>query len=218
MKSVALIILALFIDGIQAGLSAAVFILTAFPGTIGGAAAGCAAGAAVAGDIGCSFGGFLLGLLGSIPLINGALAVATMPVGVILGFAISICVSMTFGAGLVMLLILTGMFYPKYLSGGITELIPGVNCMPFWTALTLASVIRKYGDEKKKLLLPQSLLGQAASGIIATKQQTMSLARERMPNTFIPPQEKARGREENESDPYKGAANQTLRDIRPRHI
>jgi hypothetical protein len=149
MKAAALIMLALLIDGIQAGMSAAIFILSAFPGTFGGAAAGCAAGNAVAGQVGCSIGGFLLGLVGSIPLINGVLATVTMPVGVILGFAISVCLSLTLGAGLIMLLIIYGMFYPKYLMpGGISELIPGFDLIPGWTALTILCVLRKIRDEK----------------------------------------------------------------------
>jgi hypothetical protein len=149
MKAAALIMLALFIDGIQAGMSAAIFILSAFPGTFGGAAAGCAAGNAVAGEIGCSIGGFLLGLVGSVPLINGVLATVTMPVGIILGFAISVCLSLTLGAGLIMLLIIYGMFYPKYLMpGGISELIPGFDLVPGWTALTILCVLRKVKDEK----------------------------------------------------------------------
>jgi hypothetical protein len=174
MKGAALITLALLIDGMQAAFSAGVLILSAFPGTFGGAAAGCVAGNAVAGSIGCDIGGFLLGLVGSIPLINGLLSTVTMPVGAILGFAISACLSLTFGAGLITLLIFTGMFYPKYLSGGIAELIPGINCIPFWTALTISSVMRKSADDKKQLLSSSSTLGRAASNIVSSKQPSIN--------------------------------------------
>ena len=121
-------------------------------------------------------------------------------------------------------------FYPKYfLPGGITELIPGIDCLPLWTAITIASVIKKYADDKKanitvtagvvrKIVSPKSTLGKMASGVIGMKQKTMDISRNEDPKRFAPLQEEAKRREENETDPYKRQANQLLRDIRPRHI
>jgi hypothetical protein len=172
MKSAALIVFALFIDGAQAALSAGLFVISAFPGTFGGGALGCAGGAAVAGDIGCAIGGFLLGVFGSIPLINGALAVVTVPVGVMLGFAVSICLAVTLGAGLITLLIFNGMFYPKYLlPGGISEFIPGVSLIPAWTAIVIFSALQKNKDEKLALL-EQAARPEAGSENSSVRMQT----------------------------------------------
>jgi hypothetical protein len=149
MKGAALIVFALFIDGVQAAISASLVVVAAFPGTIAGSAAGCWAGSKILGDVGCAVGGFVLGLLGSIPVINGALAVVSEPIGLMLGFAIGVCISCTFGAALVLLLLFNGTFYPKYLApGGIVELIPGFEVLPSWTAMTVACVLQKNKDVK----------------------------------------------------------------------
>ncbi len=142
MKSVILVLFALFIDGIQAALSGAILVITAFPGTFFGAAAGCVVGKSLLGEFGCSVGGFILGVLGSIPFVNGVLDVATVPIGLMLGFVFSICISCTLGVGLVTLLMFNNMFYPKYLlPGGITEILPGFGMLPTWTAITILSSI-----------------------------------------------------------------------------
>lgn len=146
MKSAALILLALFIDGIQAAITASLTLITAFPGTVGGATVGCLLGNNFFGGLGCSIGGFVLGLLGSV---GDVLAPLTEPVGLMLAFAINFCLSATLGAGLVMFLIICGMYYPKYLlPGGISEIIPGLDIFPGWTALTILCVLRKIKDEK----------------------------------------------------------------------
>lgn len=142
MKSVVLVLFALFIDGVQAALSGAILVISAFPGTFFGAAAGCIVGKSLLGDFGCSVGGFILGVLGSIPFVNGILDVATVPIGLMLGFVLSICISSTLGVALIALLIFNNMFYPKYLlPGGITEILPGFGMLPTWTAVTILSSI-----------------------------------------------------------------------------
>ena len=149
MKGTAFIVLALFIDGVQAALSAAVLVMSAFPGTILGAAAGCLAGQSVAGGVGCQFGRFIFGLLGSSPFVIGLLDVATVPIGAILGFVVSICISATLGLFLIALLGFNAMFYPKYiLTGGIVELLPGFSILPSWTAMTVACVLQKNKDDQ----------------------------------------------------------------------
>lgn len=141
MKNAAFIMLALFIDGVQAAISTSLAVITAFPGTIGGGAAGCLAGNYIAGSVGC----FVLGLAGGLfgTLLDAA-AVVTEPVGIVLGFAVTICFSCTFGVALVFLLGMNGMFYPKYVfSGGITEVLPGFSIIPGWTAMTILCVLKK---------------------------------------------------------------------------
>lgn len=150
MKGAALIMFALFIDGIQAALSASLAVIAAFPGTLGGGTLGCLAGNYIAGNIGC----FVLGLAGGLfGTALDAAAILTEPVGIALGFVLSICISCTFGFALVLLLGLNGMFYPKYLlPGAITEIIPGFSVLPTWFALTLACLAEKKKQEAKILL------------------------------------------------------------------
>lgn len=74
--------------------------------------------------------------------------IAGMPVGVGLGMGINFCLSATFGAGFIMLLIFNKMFYPKYiLPGGIAEIFPGFSILPTWTAITILSILQKRKDE-----------------------------------------------------------------------
>jgi hypothetical protein len=161
MKAAAFIMLALFIDGIQAAVSASLALIAAFPGTVGGAAAGCAVGNGFFGSWGCTIGGFIFGLLGTS---LDVLAPVTEPIGLAIGFAVSICLSMTFGAGLIMLLLLNGMYYPKFLlPGGIAELIPGFDLIPSWTAMTILCVLQKSKEESGLLGGVASVAAAAAS-------------------------------------------------------
>lgn len=86
--------------------------------------------------------------LGLIPFIG----VVVGPIGIVLGFVISTCLSLVAGAALVTLLLLNGMFYPRFLlPGGITELIPGLNLLPTWTTVAILSVIQKNKEEGGKV-------------------------------------------------------------------
>lgn len=144
MKAAAFIVLALFVDGVQAAITASVAVIAAFPGTVGGGALGCAAGAAL-GTWGCAVGGFVLGILGSA---TDVAAVVTEPIGLIIGFAISICLSATLGAGLITLLIFNNMYYPKWiLPSGIAEFVPGFDLIPGWTAMVILCLVQKKKDE-----------------------------------------------------------------------
>lgn len=145
MKAAAFIVFALFIDGVQAALSASLAVVAAFPGTIAGGAAGCLAGNYLLGDWGCT----ILGIAGSLfgTLLDGA-AIVTEPVGIMIGFAISFCISATFGAALVALLIFNGFYYPKWmLPTGIAELIPGFDLIPTWTAMVILCIWQKKREE-----------------------------------------------------------------------
>ena len=111
-----LILLALFIDGLQALLSVGFFTMGA----------------------------------GISAATLGAAAVVAVPVGIGLGFLTDVCVSVTFGAGLLFLLKYNDMFYPAYaFGGGLGELIPGLDILPGWTAMTVLSAIRKSREENE---------------------------------------------------------------------
>lgn len=173
MKGMPLIVFALFLDGLQALISlslAGVFSATAMasPVVVGasGAVLGCVVGGlgglviavvtseTVVGFFGglaitassCAGVGTLLWGVGS--AVGGAVGTALVPMGIIFGFAVDICLSATMGAGLIMLLIFNGMFYPKVLlPGGISEIIPGFGLLPTWTAITIFSLLRKKKEE-----------------------------------------------------------------------
>lgn len=84
---------------------------------------------------------------GALPVIGPALASVSVPAGILLGFALSFAISITFGAGILTLLALNDMFYPRYLVSSFGEIMPAINNLPFWTALVLLSVFRKSREE-----------------------------------------------------------------------
>ena len=140
-RGVLIILFALFIDGLQAGVSAGFLMLGSFAGTIGGAAAGAAAcqgaGTLVAGA--CAT---VAGAAGT--LVNAHLAVIGVPLAVGFGIAVNICISLTMGSELIMLLALNGMFNARYVVGVfIGEAIPGLDNLPGWTFLAIKSVLKK---------------------------------------------------------------------------
>jgi hypothetical protein len=148
-KSTLLIMFALIIDGLQALIGLGVSVIAAFPGTVGGAVGGCVAGQQVAGSLGCSIGGFVLGILGTVLPINGLLTPATIPLGMAIGFTIDVCLSLTLGSGLIFVLFMFGMFYPKYVwSGSIAEFLPGFDILPGWTAMVVLSILEKSKEER----------------------------------------------------------------------
>lgn len=121
---------ALVIDGFTFLVSLALSVVAAAPGTFGG----CAVGAAVAGKAGCA----VLGLLGSFPIINGALATFTEPVGIVLGITITICINCTLGSILILFLIFARIFDGKTVVGClIGEALPGVSMLPLWTGMVI---------------------------------------------------------------------------------
>jgi len=135
-------ILALCIDGFQFLISLALSVITLMPGTIGG----CAFGAYYAGEVGCA----VLGLIGSIPVVNGVLALAAAPIGMALGFAISICISFTLGAMLILFLLLAGFLDKKAVLFCFTmEVLPGFSMLPAWTGFVMRCA---YVNEKEKLV------------------------------------------------------------------
>ncbi|HVZ76016.1 MAG TPA: hypothetical protein VG934_01955 [Candidatus Paceibacterota bacterium] len=179
-----LILLALFIDLVQAGISMAIFAIASAPGTALGGAGGAIAGAKLCGVAGsflsglcATAGGFVFGLLGS--TLNPILLPFTEPVGAAAGFAIDICLSATLGSFLiVMVYIFVGKVPVSRLFFGLGEIIPGINNLPFWTAFVIFCLIKKEAQEGKGALgvaaritlagtSPGNLLGAAAAGIQA---------------------------------------------------
>jgi hypothetical protein len=142
-----LIVIALLIDALQMIVDIAIFVVfTVAPGTIAGAAGGgalCGKACAVA-------GGAAGAVADLIPFTHGILTNVSEPIGIALGFGLNICLSLTFGAGLILLLILFRMFYPMYVFGGsIFELLPGFDILPGWTAMVVSCIMRKKREEAR---------------------------------------------------------------------
>lgn len=160
-KGIIFILLGLFIDGFQAFMSFALLGIASIPGPIGG----CLLGSKVAGQLGC----LVLGGIGSIPIVNGFFASATIPIGIAMGIAVSFCLSVTLGTFMVSLMAFNGILYPKYLIWGGGELIPGLDIIPFWTLLAILCALKKKSEEKDGLL-------SAAAGLVTAAASPQSAA------------------------------------------
>lgn len=165
-----LILVALFIDGTQAMLQAALFVVfTAIPATTVGAAGG----AAACGTACAAVGGGVGAVLDLIPFTHAAATATLEPLGIAAGFALDICLSATLGAGLILLLAYNEMLYLKPVAfGGIAELLPGFSLLPGWTALTISCIIMKAREEgtdgSALSILGSKLAGGTVFGGIAT--------------------------------------------------
>lgn len=215
-RNTGLILVALFIDGIQAAISWGIATIAAFPGTVAGGAAGCAAGDAVAGQIGCWVGGTVLGILGTTG--NVLLAPFTIPVGIALGLAINITLSIVLGYGfLFSLLFIFGLKPYKRMWWSGVELVPGINNIPCWTAFTLSCIWAetKSKSGKKGVLGLAGIAALPAGGIMAVKHNAQGMLGGPQ-NSVARPQS---GREligmSREMAPENEPAKQTMRDIRP---
>jgi len=182
MKALFLILFALFIDGLQALISLGLFVIASSGGTVAGGAVGCAAGNYVAGQIGCWLGGGVLGIFGS--LANAFLAPVLVPIGIVLAFAVNICLSVVLGGMLTALLWHFKMLYVGYLPGYLAEIMPGVGVLPFWTGFVVASILRKKAEDTAtsmglgavtSLLSPKSALNTAAASIMGMRGATRTL-------------------------------------------
>ena len=182
MRGWLLILIAVFIDALQAAVDFMFTALGMFSGTAGGGALGCWLGTKIAGSTGCYFLGAVGAAAGS--LANPALSSVGIPMGIMLGFAVNFCISATLGAGFVALLWMLGYYHPGITFGGaIAELLPGVDCLPGWTAMAALCVLKKRASEKKasgasavaSLFSPTSLLGGVVGGVVATHQTTLRM-------------------------------------------
>ena len=183
-RNTLLISFAILIDLLQAGISAGLFAVGAFPGTVAGGAAGCALGTYYAGSVGCVVVGSIAGFVGTA---GNVVAAATLPIAIALGFAVNFCLDVTLGTILVMWLMWEGMYYPRYGIGGfIAELMPGLSDLPAWTVMTILSVVRKSAEEGKlrgtpaaslTKMMSSGLAGAGVSLVTSIKQGNMETAR-----------------------------------------
>lgn len=178
LKSGALLVFAVLIDLMQAGISAGFLLLGTMLGTTGGAVGGAIFGQNVcswAGEtvaswcmgVGAAAGGFF-GSAANVPL-----AAVGVPLGIGLGFAASVCISFTFGLLLIIFLWRSGMFYPSYvLTVFVGEAIPGIDIVPGWTLLVIRSIMTKSAKEKKGV---GGMVAGAALTVIAPGAGTATL-------------------------------------------
>lgn len=136
MKYFPLILLALFIDGLQALLMlffVALEAVTPVGGGIGAAGLCYSAGSGVLTALQCAVVG------------AGASAFA-----VPLGMVVDVGMSVIFGGGLILLLAWLGMFYPGTMLGTfLGESIPFLDILPGWTLMTWRCIHRKNKADKK---------------------------------------------------------------------
>lgn len=101
-----------------------------------------------------------LGAAPAATIVGAVITPVTAPLGIILGLAVSWCINVTFGAGLLMLMAyydMWGVSYWKYLFPGIgLEIIPGFDALPFWVAMVILCIIQQSKEE------PGTVLGQVA--------------------------------------------------------
>ncbi len=203
-----------FIDFLQATIS---FLLGGFLGTIGGAlgtAMWCNSnlpdwqwvqGACVA--VGGAAGTFANPIL--------------VPIGIGLGFIINICLSLTMGAGLIFALmqVCGWKSVQKYLMPSfIGDTIPGINNLPFWTFLAIASSWDHAKQEGKLGVVGQAigLAIQPTRAIMNMKEETMNIAQKA--GVFRPEQQNRVSQEDAIGSMQKkvNESRAPMRDIRPK--
>ncbi len=154
MKTVFYLFIALVLDVIPALLGLAIFLITAFPGTFGGALIGCAAGNAVAGELGCQVGGWVLGILGTLPIVNTEIAFFTAPIGAVISIVLIGCLNILALAAVLILVLYGRMFYLPYFFMGSIKIVPFINLFPWWTTVMWLSIRRKEkGKEEAKVYI-----------------------------------------------------------------
>ncbi len=90
-------------------------------------------------------------------------------VGLMIGIPLAVCINITMGSGLVLLLVNNGMFHPRFGPMGIVAgAIPGLDSLPIWLALVIAGVIHKMAEEES------GIMGSVAK--IASSANKFSLA------------------------------------------
>ncbi|HEV8666377.1 MAG TPA: hypothetical protein VN665_00830 [Candidatus Paceibacterota bacterium] len=187
LRGIFLITFAVCIDLIQLALGWITFAigvglqaLTPFGGALAGAAAGGYACFSTSGGIiqgiadasKCVAAGGALGALAS---------TFGIPFGSMLGLMLDICISLTLGSGLIFLLAISGMFYPKYVwTGGIFEMMPGFDILPGWTVMVILCLLQKKKEEElligkastnlATMVAPDKALGTAFKGLKTVAQ------------------------------------------------
>jgi hypothetical protein len=94
-----------------------------------------------------------------VPLVG----VVGAPMGVGLGFAVDIAISMTMGSGLILALFIFDMLDLKYVAAVfIGETIPGLDIIPGWTFLVIRCILKKNAEEGHGIVALASGIGSAA--------------------------------------------------------
>ncbi|MDP4020550.1 MAG: hypothetical protein Q8P58_00705 [Candidatus Adlerbacteria bacterium] len=219
-KNTVFILIALFIDGLQAAISWGIAAIAAFPVTSGGTAFGCIAGDAVAGQIGCWAAGGVLGLLSITPLglaANAFVAQATIPVGIAIGIAVNICLSIVLGWGfLVTLMLFFGLKPYRRLWWSGAEIIPGINNVPCWTFFTFSCIWAqtKSNAGRRGVLGLASLALNPVRGIMSTKEDTGRLLGTTEGTVAQPRSARELVRESEQVVPQEPQSRASLQDIR----
>jgi hypothetical protein len=108
---------------------------------------------------------FITGLADGLELAFAAIS----GIGIVIGLAVSFCINITMGSGLVLLLANNKMFHPKYGPFGIVvSAIPGLNSLPVWIALVGAGIVQKMGEEETGLTGMLARIAGAASSLSAS--------------------------------------------------
>jgi|GEM_PF-2113294 len=159
-RYMSVMMVALFIDGLQALVSVAFFTLgSALQALtpVGGAIAGAVVGAGVCWD---QAGGIISGITEAAKCsvaggVFGAAASAIgAPLGVALGIMVNICISLTLGLGFLVLLVFLGLLRPGPSLGVLFgEMIPGFSNLPLWTAFTLKQIMNEAAQDIATKLL-----------------------------------------------------------------
>jgi|GEM_PF-6226408 len=156
-----------------------------------------------------------------IPFLGVAAAGGLSLTGVVLGAIMDFCISVTFGSGLIFLLISDGLLSWREIMSVrrmpliAVKYIPIVNFLPFYTALAAVCVLKKLAEEKAG-----GLVGAAVAVATAGPSRVSRLAaalRERQAEQ-TPERNGSGGQEQEErKEARPGAqARQPLQDIRPR--
>ncbi len=90
--------------------------------------------------------GLSAGIIGASSLVSWIPIVGQLATtgGTVLSIAINVCISLTFGSFLVILMIFSGMFSLRILPAFL-EVLPGFSIFPAWTAATVYCVLKKSG-------------------------------------------------------------------------
>lgn len=128
-RALPIVLFALFIDGLQATVSA---------GLVGVGA-----------------------IAAAVPVIGWGAG----PIGIGVGMAINSAIGLTAGAGLLLLLLLNGSFYPFLIASAfIGEVVPGINNLPFWTVITIMCLLKSRSTEGGAIGAIAGVAVAAASG------------------------------------------------------
>ena len=179
-KGTFLLLFALTIDALQAimawiflGFGSALQAITPVGGFIAGAATGAtvcwnSSGTVVQGAVDavkCAAAGGVFG---------AAISASGAPLGVGLGFAIDVAISITMGSGLILALFLFGMFDLKYVAAVfVGETIPGLDVVPGWTFLVIRCILKKNAEEARGIT---GVASGIASAVLSPSSPTGVLA------------------------------------------